>query len=197
MRKNGKGSVVVILLILVIMVIAGGFYAYKNDFFRSKEVVVDEKIEEIEETPQEEENTIASVLELYKEKLDGQDSYALTDINNDGMVDLITYKEETASDKVVANYTLYSYLENEVVELGKIPGKKDQNLLYKMKDNTLLAVYGYMNHEKDTVYVVNDKKLEEKSTNQKDISQGENYTRGDEYIPFDFVTDTIQFEMYE
>lgn len=207
MKKSGKGNAFIVILIIILMIAIGVFFAYKKGYIgknnklnEEKEIKTENTTKKADDNNETEKNkslTNKQLLEEYKKLLSGQDSYAIVDFNEDNILDFITYKEENASDKVVANYTVYSCIDGKVAELGKIPGRKDNNLLYKMNDNTILSVYGYMGHEVVKTYTIENNKLVEKDSKDRDIVAGESYTTGDTYIPFDFVTDTIQFEMYE
>lgn len=210
MEKSGKGKALVVILVAVVMVGAGVFFAYKKGYIGKNDKLNEEnnniensniEISKNDSNKKEDESksttsiTNAELMDLYQKQTEGQESYAVSDLNGDGTLDLITYKEENASDKVVSNYTVYSYVDGKVTELGKILGRKDNNLLYKMSDNTILSVYGYMGHEVVKTYAIENNKLVEKSSKDRDVKTGETYTTGDEYIPFDFISDTIQFEM--
>ena len=193
MKKSGKGNAFVVILIIIVMIAIGVFVAYKKGYIGKNNKLNEEKEIKTENTTKKADDNN----EAEKNKTLTNKQHAIVDFNEDNVLDFITYKEETASDKVVANYTVYSYTDGKVVELGKISGRKDNNLLYKMNDNTILSVYGYMGHEVVKTFTIENNKLVEKNSKDRDIVAGENYTTGDAYIPFDFVTDTIQFEMYE
>ena len=211
MKKIGKTFIVI--LILFLMIAAGVFFAYKKGYIGKDDTLTEEnniKNSNIEITKKDENKDVnksenkdekkitnAELMDEYKKLLNGQDSYAIVDFNEDDIPDFITYKEEASSDKIVSNYTVYSYIAGKVTEIGKILGRKDNNLLYKMNDKTILSVYGYMGHEVVKTYALEDDKLVEKTSADRDVKVGEVYTVGDMYIPFDFVSDTIQFEMYK
>ena len=193
MKKIGKTFIVI--LILFLMIAAGVFFAYKKGYIGKDDTLTEEnniKNSNIEITKKDENKDVnksenkdekkitnAELMDEYKKLLNGQDSYAIVDFNEDD------------------NYTVYSYIAGKVTEIGKILGRKDNNLLYKMNDKTILSVYGYMGHEVVKTYALEDDKLVEKTSADRDVKVGEVYTVGDMYIPFDFVSDTIQFEMYK
>ena len=94
-------------------------------------------------------------------------------------------------------YTLYKYIDGNVIELGKIEGRKENNALYKMNDNTLLTVYGHMGYEISTVYKIEKEKLVQISSKERDVQMDENYTTGDELISFDLTANKNQIEKYK
>lgn len=202
MRKSGKASTLLVIILIILMIIGGVFFAYKKGYIKKEKNEVEENntksnitINKVDNNSKEKSNK--EILEEYKPLLEGQDCYALTDLNNDGVVDLITHKEEVASDKIIAKYKLYSYNDGKVVQLGTVDGRKDNTVFYKMNDNTILFVYGHMGYETTKTYIIENNKLVEKSSNDRTLKFDEEYVVGDTIIPFDFVTDTIQFEMYE
>lgn len=202
MRKSGKASTLLVIILIILMIIGGVFFAYKKGYIKKEKNEVEENntksnitINKVDNNSKEKSNK--EILEEYKPLLEGQDCYALTDLNNDGVVDLITHKEEVASDKIIAKYKLYSYNDGKVVQLGTVDGRKDNTVFYKMNDNTILFVYGHMGYETTKTYIIENNKLVEKSSNDRTLKSDEEYVVGDTIIPFDFVTDTIQFEMYE
>lgn len=198
-KKEGKAGVIVLLLIVIVVLAIALYLALTDRINLKNNNNIDNNITQNKENKEPEnkkEFTNSDLLDLYEEKLDGQDRYALLDIDDNGKVDLITYKEDMASDKVIANYTFYTCIDNNVVEIGKVAGKIDNNVLYKMKDNTLLVVYGYMGYEIKTSYKIVEDKLIKQDSEEREVESGENYAVGDSIIPFDFVTDKIQFENY-
>ena len=96
-----------------------------------------------------------------------------------------------------SNGTLYKYIDGNVIELGKIEGRKENNALYKMNDNTLLTVYGHMGYEISTVYKIEKEKLVQISSKERDVQMDENYTTGDELISFDLTANKNQIEKYK
>lgn len=202
MRKSGKASTLLVIILIILMIIGGVFFAYKKGYIKKEKNEVEENntksnitINKVDNNSKEKSNK--EILEEYKPLLEGQDCYALTDLNNDGVVDLITHKEEVASDKIIAKYKLYSYNDGKVVQLGTVDGRKDNTVFYKMNDNTILFVYGHMGYETTKTYIIENNKLVEKSSNDRTLKSDEEYVVGDTIIPFDFVTEKIQFEMYE
>ncbi len=200
-KKDGKAGIVLLLLTVIIVLVIILYMSLTGRISLKEDSNIDGNNEIIEknENKQEEDNQEISnskIMELYEEKLLGQDRYALSDIDGNGIVDLITYKEDMSSDKIIANYIFYTYSNGEIIEIGKITGRIDNNILYKMKDNTLLVVYGHMGYEIKTLYKIEKEKLVKVNSEENEIPVGENYATGDEIIPFDFTTDKIQFENY-
>lgn len=202
MRKSGKASTLLVIVLIILMIIGGAFFVYKKGYIRKYKNEIEKNntkgnitITKTDNGSKEKSNK--EILEEYKALLEGQDCYALVDLNEDGVLELITHKEEVASDKIIAKYKLYSYNGDKVVQLGTVDGRKDNTMFYKMNDNTILFVYGHMGYETTKTYIIENNKLVEKSSNDRTLNPDEEYVVGDTIIPFDFVTDTIQFEMYE
>lgn len=197
---KSKRSILIVIFIIILAVISSvlAYYIFKNNT-KSINSTEDKTIEQNNNEIIVNEADIANtkIVKQYDEMLPGHDYYAVIDLDGDGKVELITYKEEYFTTQISAVYTLYKYVDGNVIELGKIEGRKEDNALYKMNDNTLLTVYGHMGYEISTVYKIEKEKLVQISSKERDVQMDENYTTGDELISFDLTANKNQIEKYK
>ena len=197
---KSKRSILIVIFIIILAVISSvlAYYIFKNNT-KSINSTEDKTIEQNNNEIIVNEADIANtkIVKQYDEMLPGHDYYAVIDLDGDGKVELITYKEEYSTTQISAVYTLYKYVDGNVIELGKIEGRKEDNALYKMNDNTLLTVYGHMGYEISTVYKIQKEKLVQISSKERDVQMDENYTTGDELISFDLTANKNQIEKYK
>ena len=191
---KSKKSILIVIFIIILAVISSvlAYYIFKNNtknINSTEDKTIEQNNNEIIVNEADIANT--KIVKQYDEMLPGQDYYAVIDLDGDGKVELITYKEEYSTTQISAVYTLYKYIDGNVIELGKIEGRKENNALYKMNDNTLLTVYGHMGYE------IEKEKLVQISSKERDVQMDENYTTGDELISFDLTANKNQIEKYK
>jgi hypothetical protein len=119
----------------------------------------------------------------YVKGLGEQSYYGIVDINNDGIYELITKVGTCEADYV---FNFYTYDENlysdTAVKIGSISG--GNTVLYKMNDNTLMALYGHMGYESIAYYYIDNDWLIRNPNNMssREINADEDYTTGDQLI---------------
>ena len=152
----------------------------------------------------------SKILEYYKDRVavcatdssNTEYKYALVDINDDDIPELIIYTGGFLGSTIIGDLSIYSYDENTgnssshyVIQVGTIHGRLGLNTtLYKMNDGTLLSVYGHSGYEETASYKLeNDWLVRIKFTSV----ESDNYTKGDKEITFAECSDTSLFDNYK
>lgn len=143
--------------------------------------------------------TKEQILSYYKELIskhkNTDHTYSVTDINNDGIPELLIFITEMQSNNILAETTVYTYSENKgtkenhyIVAAGVINGRLDTNTsLYKMNDGKLLSVYGKMGFEETTYYALENDTIVKKGYAERET---EDYITGDVILRFKSCADT-------
>ncbi len=177
-NKKTRNMIIIILLIILIIVLIWGISNIKED----KIIETKQNVEDITSSENNNlYNEYLAVIREYENKIENEDvqyldlKYALCDINNDKMQELIIFSGTCNAD---TEYIFYTYKDNKVVKLGSNYG--DNSILYKVKDNNYLKqirqVMGYItilnieyNGDKLEIYEVNtieDTQLNEQETEE-------------------------------
>ena len=129
-------------------------------------------------------------------------AYSVTDINDDGIPELLIYTGGAIGNSIISDTNVYTYDENlgndydnYIVFVGTIPGRIDKDaILYKMNDGTLLSVIGNMGYEKAAYYSLENDWLIRKSYSSKQVLE---YMTGDKEIVFKPCTDRSLLDQYK
>ena len=123
--------------------------------------------------------TIQSYQEKNKEENGAITSYALTDINKDGIQELIILHGTSNADY---EYVFYTYQNNQIIKLGATSGNSD---LYEMyQDKYLKQVRVSMGHETVSNIKIENNKIIVKEISSRELGVNELYEEGDEFIQF-------------
>ena len=110
--------------------------------------------------------------------------YTLTDINNDGIPELIIKVGENEAEYELHFFT---FKDKKIKELGNISGGHC-GLYGDSNQNYILKVYGHMGYEIVSHIEIKDGKIVETEVSQRTIGEDEGYTKGDvdlEFCSFD------------
>ena len=116
---KSKKSILIVIFIIILAVISSvlAYYIFKNNtknINSTEDKTIEQNNNEIIVNEADIANT--KIVKQYDEMLPGQDYYAVIDLDGDGKVELITYKEEYSTTQISAVYTLYKYIDGNVIE---------------------------------------------------------------------------------
>jgi len=203
--ENKKGSLsTVFLVIAIILILAMGALLYmqkteadrqiaelENNASEMQEIInnLQGKIDSISntinnnETNKENDKNNTNWKAAYINKLNSsqtsdeyKEEYYLTDIDGNGIPELMLEKYTCEADRGIQVYT---YNKDSIVYLGDFGSSQME--FYKMNNKDyLLGVYGHMRYEETyKIYINNNSIIKENLGNEREISLDEGYTEGD------------------
>ena len=148
----------------------------------------------------------SQILSYYKEKLslydESNSQYSVVDINDDNIPELLIYVSGVIGNQIIADTSVYTYDENKgdelndyIVFVGTINGRIDNNtILYKMKDGTLLSVFGHMGYETTARFKLSNDWLVRTDFSSRKTTE---YITGDNEIEFISCSDTTLIDNFD
>ena len=111
--------------------------------------------------------------------------YAVTDINKDGIYELIVTTGDSEAEKMTY---FYSYKSGRIFSLGETGGS--HSTYYEMNSgNYIMHLNAHMGSELITHISIKDNKIVEEKISEKEIKPEEDYSSGDRLIVFKDVKD--------
>jgi hypothetical protein len=143
----------------------------------------------------------SQLMNIYKNLISGLDEqsyYGIVDINGDGIYELITKTGTCEADYVFNFYTYDENITNNTFTyIGSISA--GHTVLYKMNDNTLMAVRGHMGYENIVYYYLDNAWLIRSTENMssRTVTEDSVYKTGDTLINLTEVSDESLFNNYK
>ncbi|MDO4283615.1 MAG: hypothetical protein Q4D02_08280 [Clostridia bacterium] len=131
------------------------------------------------------------VLEEYKEEADSL--YALADIDNDGIPELIV---RTGSYEAEYMFHFYKCINHKAENIDDGIGAGHTALYLMNNENYIRAIYAHMGYETVSNISIEDNKIKYEQISQREVSTSENYAEGDKLLELYNVNDFTLIEGY-